>query len=113
MTSAHTDPFMEARDAIPSCALDADGVAAQRERQRRLGPGVRALSREPGAVIVEFAAGFDREALAEMVAVEERCCPFFAFAFDEATRRLSVTVKEPEMLPALDAIQAALDAARE
>jgi hypothetical protein len=100
------------RNTIPSCALDDAGMAAQRERHRRLAPGVSELTREPEAVVVEFTAGFDRAALDEMVAVEQRCCPFFRFAFDDHARRLSVTVAEPEMLPALDAIHEALAAAR-
>ena len=103
---------MDIRDAIPSCALDDAGLAQQRERQRRLAPGVSRLTREPEAVVVEFTPGFDRAALDEMVAVEERCCPFFSFSFDEDARRLSVTVADREMLPALDAIHGALAAAR-
>jgi hypothetical protein len=43
-----------------------------------------------------------------MAAVEERCCPFFAFAFGEADRRLEVTVKDPGMTPALEVMAEAL-----
>ncbi len=109
-TSARAD-FADAVAATPSCALDEAGVRAQRERHARLAPSVIGLTRADGAVVIGFAPGFDREALMEMVAVEEQCCPFFSFSFAEEERRLEVTVEDEEMAPALDVIAGALASA--
>lgn len=93
-----------AGEQLPSCALDEQGIKDQEERHARLAPSVVGLERDAETVVFCFADDFDRRALEEMVAVEQQCCPFFRFAFDEDERRLTVGVKEPEMQPALDAI---------
>jgi hypothetical protein len=95
-----------------SCALDEQGLREQHARQRRLAPSVISVVRDGGAMHVEFAPGFDRPLLDEMVEVEKQCCPFFRFAFDERARRLTIGVAEPEYAPAVEAIAAALGAAR-
>ena len=61
-------------------------------------------------MVFTFSEDYDRQALEEMVAVEEQCCPFFRFAFDEGRRELTVGVKTEEMLPALEAIASQLGA---
>ena len=109
-TRVPAGPIDDAVARIPSCALTEDGVREQRARYARLARNTMEVQREPEAVIVEFDEGFDREALDEALAVERECCPFFRFAFDEARRRLRVTVGEPEQLPALDAMAHALGA---
>jgi hypothetical protein len=99
-----------ARDELPSCALDEQGVKEQQARHERLAPSVTNLERPGETVIFTFAEDYDRQALEEMVAVEKQCCPFFDFAFDEGKRELTVGVKDEEMLPALEAIAAHLGA---
>lgn len=94
--------------SIPTCALDTEGMRAQRERYAALGDDVRRIEREPEAAVVEFRERFDRATLEAALAVERACCPFFVFAFDEETRRLRVTVSEREQVPALDALMHAL-----
>jgi hypothetical protein len=89
---------------VPSCALTEDGMREQRDRYARLGRDTRSVERQGGALTIEFEEGFDRAALDEALAVERECCPFFRFAYDDGARRLVVTVREPEQLPALDAI---------
>jgi hypothetical protein len=91
------DAFRRAVEQIKTCALDEKGIEEQRQRHARLAPGATDIERGPEAVRVRFAIGFDRQALEEMVAVEEQCCPFFRFAFDEQDRELTVTVREAEM----------------
>lgn len=103
-------PFEQARAAIPSCALDDDGLRLQHERQRRLGPAVERSRRDGDRLVVEFAPDYDRRALEEMVATERECCPFFTFEFDEGARRLTVGVEDGSHAPALDAIAAAIGA---
>jgi hypothetical protein len=102
--------FEEAVAQIPSCALTEEGVRQQRARYARLARNTTRVRREPEAVIIQFDPGFDREALDEALTVERACCPFFRFAFDEAGRRLRVTVADPEQLAALDAIAHAIRA---
>jgi len=89
---------------IPSCALTDDGMREQRARYARLSPSTKRLEREPEAVTVEFDESFDRDTLDRALAVERECCPFFRFAFDDSARVLRITVREPEQLPALDAM---------
>ena len=99
-----TGAFSEAVSDIPTCALDEDGILAQRARYARVAPGVAHVAREPEAVVIEFHDEFDREALEEALAVERECCPFFEFDFDEPKRTLRATVTERDKLPALDAM---------
>jgi hypothetical protein len=99
-----------AQDELPSCALDEQGVKEQQARHERLAPSVTNLERPDETVVFTFSEDYDRQALEEMVAVEEQCCPFFRFAFDEGRRELAVGVKAEEMLPALEAIASHLGA---
>jgi hypothetical protein len=99
-----------AQDDLPSCALDEQGVKEQQARHERLAPSVTSLECPGETVVFTFSEDYDRQALEEMVAVEEQCCPFFRFAFDEGRRELAVGVKAEEMLPALEAIASHLGA---
>jgi hypothetical protein len=103
-----SDAFTSAMEQINTCALDEQGIQEQRRRHARLAPSVTNIERGDEAVEIRFAPGFDRQTLGEMVAVEEECCPFFQFDFDERKRQLTVTVLEAEQAPALDAIAAQL-----
>lgn len=107
---ATSDSFGEAVADIPTCALDEEGVREQRDRYARVTPGVRRVVREPEAVTIEFRDDFDRDALDEALAVERECCPFFQFEFDQSRLRLRATVREPDQLPALDAMVHAVGA---
>ena len=112
-STAARSAFDEAIQAIPTCALDEEGVRAQRERYARLAHDVTRIAREPEAMIVEFREDFDRATLEEALAVERQCCPFFLFDLDEHARRLRTTVRERDQLPALDALAHAYGAAQE
>ena len=93
-----------ASDRLPSCALDEAGGREQQARHDRLALSVVKVERRDETLLFGFAEGYDRKALAEMVAVERECCPFFEFDFDEGKRELRVGVSDREMLPALEAI---------
>jgi hypothetical protein len=108
----HPTGFDLALADLPTCALDESGAREQRARYARLSSDVTSLEREPEAVVVEFAEGFDRATLEEALAVERACCPFFRFDLEGSRRRLRVTVREPAQLPALDAIADAIRPAR-
>jgi hypothetical protein len=88
---------------VLQCALDADGLAAQRERYARLSRAITGSRREPGELVVEFdGAALDRPLLEQALQIERACCPFYELRIDGA--RLSVRVADPDQEPALDAI---------
>ena len=109
--STAADSIADPRALVPSCAIGDEELERQRRRQRLLALSVRGAERDGLAVTVEFTPGFDREALDALIAVERECCPFFAFEFEEARRRLTVSVRDEQHAPALDAIAALLGAA--
>jgi hypothetical protein len=107
-STPNSGPWQAAITAIPSCALDEAGVREQRDRYARLADSVSRLARRVEAIEIEFDEGLDRGTLAQTLAVERECCPFFVFDFDEASRRLRMTVDAPQHAPALDAVALAL-----
>jgi hypothetical protein len=109
-TTTETDAYTRAAEAIPSCAITEEDLKRQRERAVKLSRSVRNLIRHDEAVVFEFGAGFDRQALDEMIAVERECCPFFTFNFDEKARRLTVGVQGAANTLALDAMAEQLGA---
>jgi hypothetical protein len=90
-----------------TCKLDPPGQTAQRARYRALGAHVEATERRGDALVIGFDPTVDRALLAETVAVERECCPFFAITVDG--RRLTLRVADPAHAPAFDAIADALD----
>ena len=93
----------------PSCALDESGLRSQLDRYRQAGRHARVIERTPRSLVVDLDESVDAGLVAETVAVERECCPFFAFAWEPARRRLTVSVSQAEREPALDAIVFALD----
>jgi hypothetical protein len=75
---------------------------------QRLGPSVADFQRREDCITIELHSRFDRRLLDETLAVERECCPFFRFDFDEQTRRLAVSVEDPEQRAGLDALAHAL-----
>jgi len=111
-SSPNTDHLETAIAAIPACTLDDAARREQRTRYARLAATITHLDRTPEAIVIDFAEHLDRRTLERTLAVERECCPFFVFAFDEASRRLRMTVSAAEQIPALDAMAAALAAAQ-
>jgi hypothetical protein len=105
--------FDEAVAEIPSCALDEIGKRHQRARYALLASSVTGVDRQPEAVLIYFDCSLDHQTLQQALSVERECCPFFAFAFDEQSRRLRATVTNIDHVPALDALAHALGAARQ
>jgi hypothetical protein len=93
----------------PSCALDASGLRSQLERYRQAGRNARVIERTPRRLVAELADQVDAELVAETIAVERECCPFFALSWEPDRRRLTVSVSQAEHEPALDAIAFALN----
>ena len=89
---------------IAQCGLDAAGLAAQRDRYRRLAGSVTGFERGEG-LVVQFAPDVEAALVDETLAVERRCCPFFRLEYDRSARRLAIGVDDDEQRPALDALQ--------
>jgi alkylmercury lyase len=102
--TASGDGFDAALATVPSCALDATGASEQKARYQLLAASVTGVRREPEAVMIEFDDTVDVDTVELVVDTERECCPFLQFAFDARSSRLRVTVSDPAMLPALDAI---------
>jgi hypothetical protein len=92
-----------------SCSLDHDGRERQLSRYAGLAPSVVDVARDARRLRVEFASGYDRPLLDELVAVERECCPFLGIDVDE--RSLSISVASDEHAPMLDVFAEALSGA--
>lgn len=90
------------------CALDADGFAAQRARYAEVAAGAVRVERNEDRVSAQLGDAVGDDVVAELIAVERECCPFFELEWDPGSRRLTVGVGDPAHRPALDAIQHAL-----
>lgn len=103
---------MKSLPVAPSCSLDADGLRAQLERYRRAGEGAEVVSSSARGFRLRLAAATDLDAVADAIAIERECCPFYEIAWDPAERLLSFAVSSDEHEPALGAISDALQAGR-
>jgi hypothetical protein len=93
----------------PSCVLDEAGLRSQLQRYRRAGQNARLIERTPRRLVAELDQGVDGELVAETVAIERECCPFFALSWEPDRRRLTISVSQAGNEPALDAIAFALN----
>ncbi len=94
--------------SIAQCRLDLGGLREQRDRYRRLAGALDDVGRRPGELIARFSPAIDDGLLAETLAIERRCCEFFRIDYDSEARELVVRVDDPDLDPALDALQYAL-----
>lgn len=92
----------------PRCALDESGLRSQLERYRRTGQNARLIERTPRRLVADLADDVDAELVAETIAIERECCPFFGLSWEPKGRRLTVSVATVEHEPALDGIVFAL-----
>ena len=93
----------------PSCALDESGLRSQLERYRQAGRNAHLIERTPRRLVAALGDDVDAELVAETVAVERDCCPFFALTWEPDQRRLTIAVSQAAHEPALDAIAFALN----
>jgi hypothetical protein len=100
---------MDPLPMAPSCALDDAGLRLQLERYRQAGAGARLVDRTPQSLVVDLDEQVDTQLVAETIAIERECCPFFTLDWEPERRRLTVEVSQAEHEPALDAIAFALD----
>jgi hypothetical protein len=93
----------------PSCALDESGLRLQLERYRQAGRNARLIERTPRRLVADLGDEVDAELVAQTIAVERECCPFFSLIWEPDRRRLTVAVSRSAEEPALDAIAFALN----
>ena len=94
---------------VPSgCSLDEPALRDQLARYRGAGRGAVIVERSRRRVAVRVADAIPDRTVEELVAVERRCCPFFALDWDPSIRQLRVSVSKPDDEPALAAIADAL-----
>lgn len=93
----------------PSCALDEVGLRSQLERYRKAGENARLIERTPRRLVADLGQDVDAELVAETVAIERECCPFFGLTWEPDRRRLTISVSHAAHEPAIDAIAFALN----
>jgi hypothetical protein len=100
---------MESLPMAPAaCSLDQATLRAQLARYRSAGAGAIALERTPRRLAIRVAGGTAEKEIAELIAVEQACCPFFRMDWTARERVLAISVMRPEEEPALEAIAFAL-----
>jgi hypothetical protein len=92
-----------------SCALDEAGLRAQLQRYRQAGQNARLIERTPRSLVADLGRDVDTQLVAQTIAIERECCPFFALTWEPDRRRLTVAVSQAAHEPALDAIAFALN----
>jgi len=100
---------MDPLPMAPSCALDDAGLRRQLERYRQAGAGARLVDRTPRSLVVDLDEQVDPQLVAETIAIERECCPFFTLDWKLERRQLTIAVSRAEHEPALEAIAFALD----
>jgi hypothetical protein len=93
----------------PSCSLDENGLRSQLARYRQAGQNARLIERTPRSLVADLDENVDVELVAEAVAIELECCPFFAVTWEADRRRLIISVSQAAHEPAIDAIAFALN----
>jgi hypothetical protein len=83
------------------CTLTPSGLADQTQRAAALRGAVEQVEEAPGVFHVAFGPGVDRDAVAELIAIERGCCSFLAIDYDERRRVLSVASEDRDAVAAL------------
>lgn len=110
-SSDRVDGFEHALAGITTCGLDGDARRRQKARYEQVTQAMARVSREPQVVLVDFHPHVDPAVVHDLIAAERDCCPWLSFRWDGPARRLSVTVADSCMLPALEAIHSGFIAA--
>jgi hypothetical protein len=93
----------------PICTLDESGLRSQLERYRQAGRNARLIERTPRRLVADLGEDVDTELVAQTIAIERECCPFFLLTWEPTQRQLTVSVSHDAHEPALDAIAFALN----
>jgi hypothetical protein len=94
----------------PSCSLDQAQLAEQLAGYARAGRGAEVIESERRRRVIRVGSDVPESLIVRLIEVERGCCPFFEIAWDAASRRLAIEVRDSEHEPALEAIVSALGA---
>jgi hypothetical protein len=90
---------------VPSpCTGDAALIKSQVARYRAAGEGAEVLARTPRILALRLSADANLDSVAQAVAVERECCPFYEIQFDREARELTFAVSQSDQEPALEGI---------
>jgi hypothetical protein len=95
---------------VQDCALDERQLADQVQRYRTLAQHVTEIERSAGRLEVQLGPTAPLELIAQTIAVERGCCPFYELDYDAASCRLTITVSDTALGERLDPLAAALTA---
>jgi hypothetical protein len=110
-TESRGGGFERALAGMPLCALDGDALRPEKARYQQPAEATTSVRREPGVLHVELDEHVDVPVVRDLIATERGCCPSLQLRWDGRARRLSVSVAQARMLPALDAIHAGITGA--
>jgi len=94
--------------APTGCTLDDRSLGEQLDRYRQLGKTALSIDELELGLVIAFSAEVDIDLLHETVAIERRCCSFFALGYDASERRLSIAIDDPARGDALRVLLSAL-----
>ena len=86
-------------------------LAEQLAGYARAGRGAAVIERSPRRRVIRVGSAVPETLILRLIEVERGCCPFFDMAWDGASRRLAIEVRDSDHEPALEAIVSALGAA--
>lgn len=96
---------------VPACSLGEAELQDQLGRYASAGHGAELVESGQRRRVVRVSGDVPESLILRLIEVERGCCPFFALAWDGATRRLAIEVPHSDHEPALEAIVTALGAA--
>lgn len=95
----------------PYCSLNEGELREQLGRYASAGRRAEVLEQTQRRRVIRVGSEVPESLILRLIEVERGCCPFFEMAWDGASRRLAIEVKDTDHEPALAAIAFALGAA--
>jgi hypothetical protein len=103
---------MEELPVVQACSLSAAELREQLGRYASAGRGAEVIEHDRRRRVVRVSSDVPESLILRLIEIERGCCPFFALAWDGASRRLAIEVPDTDHEPALEAIVSALGAAQ-
>ena len=95
---------------VSACSLSEPELREQLARYATAGRGAEVLERDRRRRVIRVGSEVPESLVLRLIEIERGCCPFFDMAWDGASRRLTIEVKDSDHEPALEAIVYALGA---
>jgi hypothetical protein len=101
---------VERSTVVPACSLSEPELREQLARYASAGHGAEVIEHGRRRRVVRVSSDVPESLILRLIEIEQGCCPFFALAWDGASRRLAIEVPDTDHEPALEAIVSALGA---